>query len=208
MFGTPIAFGIVSIIHPLPFGPSIVAAVQPQLGVWLAVHVVQFFLIGLLGLTVWLLVAGLSGRAATVCRLALIPFLVFYAGFDAIVGLGTGQLVLLAQRLPAGEQAVTARLIQHFWDARLDVSTPVPYVILLGALSWVITALAAAVALRRAGASWATVTLLALAGLFFGIDHPFPTGTAAMICLFAAVVLLERQRSRNRHPISATPTNK
>jgi hypothetical protein len=36
------------------------------------------------------------------------------------------------------------------------------------------------------------VALLIVAGIFFGIDHPSPTGTIGMVSLFAAIVLLHR----------------
>jgi hypothetical protein len=183
LFGTPILMAIVSVIHPIPHGESFIESIEPHLGTWLAVHIVQLVLIGLLGITMGLLVSGLSGTAAMVSRVAVVFFLVFYGAFDGIVGLGTGVLVWLRQMLSASDQAAAAQLVEAFWDARLDPASLIPVVILTGGLSWLVAATAAGLALR----------LLFLAGLFFGIDHPFPTGTLGMICLLVAVILLERQ---------------
>jgi hypothetical protein len=193
LFGTPILMAIVSVIHPIPHGESFIESIEPHLGTWLAVHIVQLVLIGLLGITMGLLVSGLSGTAAMVSRVAVVFFLVFYGAFDGIVGLGTGVLVWLRQMLSASDQAAAAQLVEAFWDARLDPASLIPVVILTGGLSWLVAATAAGLALRRAGVPRLAPWLLFLAGLFFGIDHPFPTGTLGMICLLVAVILLERQ---------------
>ena len=198
--------GIASVIHPIPHGDSFIASIEPHVGIWLAVHIVQLFLIGLLGITIGLLVSGLSGTAAMVSRVAIVFFLVFYGAFDGIVGLGTGVLVWLRHMLPTSDQAVAARVVEAFWDARLDPASWILVVILVGALSWLVAAVSAALALRRAGASRLAPWLLILSGIFFGIDHPFPTGTLGMICLLGAVVLLERQRATKRlsSPVTAS----
>jgi len=124
-------------------------------------------------------------------RLALIPFLVFYAAFDSIVGIGTGVLAWRAQEIAGPDQAIGFQLVQHFWMSLLDPEIPVLYLYLIGDLSWLVAVIAAAVALRSAGASKIGIVLLVLAGILFSIDHPFPMGSAAMICLFFAIVLLD-----------------
>jgi hypothetical protein len=64
----------------------------------MGVHLVQLFLVFLLGLALWFLTEGVTSRAATMSRLATALFLVLYAAFDSIVGIGTG---LLAQVVDA-----------------------------------------------------------------------------------------------------------
>ena len=193
LFGAPILMGIVSVIHPVPTGESFIESIEPHLGIWLAVHVVQLALIGLIGITIGLLGSGLSGTAATISRVAVVFFLVFYGAFDGIVGLSTGVLVWLRQTFVSSDQAVTGRLVEAFWDARLDPASLVPVVILIGSFSWLVAATSLGLALRRAGASRSILWLLILSGAFFGIDHPFPTGTLGMICLLGAVILIERK---------------
>ena len=156
LLGAPVAFGVASFLHPRSRGPSIAGALEPSLARWLAIHVVRLLLLGLPAATLWLLVEECRTRAATVSRLAPVPFLAFYGGFDAVVGIATGTRVRFAGGLEGEGRA-------------------------------------AAVALRQAGANWAVVLPVALAGLLFAIDHPFPTGTAAMACLSAAAWLRARR---------------
>jgi hypothetical protein len=190
--GTPIAFGVASLLHPVPGHQPIVDALEPRLGRWLGVHVAQLVLLILLAATLWLLVEGLPTRAATVCRLALVPFLAFYTAFDAVVGIGTGTLVGLARGLDGDAWVTAVRLIQAFWGRQLTVGTPIFTVIVAAHVAWLLAVGAAVVALRQTGARMAVVCLLALAGVLFAIGHPFPTGTAAMACLGAATWLHTR----------------
>ena len=194
LLGTPVAFGVASLLHPRPRGRSIVDALEPSLGRWLAVHVVQLFLLALLAATLWLLVEGCTTRAATVCRLALVPFLAFYSAFDAVVGIGTGTLIGLLRGLDGEARVAAVQQIQAFWDAqRTPGGAAIFLVIGIAVLSWLVAAGAAAVALRQAGAGRAVAGLVALAGVLFAIGHPFPWGTAAMACLGAATWLRTRQ---------------
>src|SRR2546426_7756490 len=86
--GTPAALIVVSLFHPSrlisQFGPTVFEFLRPQVFVWLAVHVVQLFLIGPLGLTVWYLTEGLEGRLrqSQSRRTHSIPCFLFGAGFD------------------------------------------------------------------------------------------------------------------------------
>ncbi len=197
LFGTPVAMGVVSILHPKGgASASVPASLQPRLGLWLGVHLVQLVLVGLLGLTIWTLVEGRLGKAAVACRLAIPAFLVFYSAFDSVVGLGTGVLVSEAQRITGGEQAGTHQLIEDYWLGQYNPAGPAFYVyaivIGLAELSWLVAVGSAALSLQRGGENRMSAALLVLAGILFALGHPFPTGTAAMACLLAAVVLLER----------------
>src|SRR5438093_2741003 len=95
--GTPAALIAVSLFHPSrlisQFGPTVFEFLRPQVFVWLAVHVVQLFLIGPLGLTVWYLTDGLEVRFARTSRAAHVPLLVLYTALDSSAGLGNGMWV-------------------------------------------------------------------------------------------------------------------
>jgi hypothetical protein len=66
----------------------------------------------------------------------------------------------------------------------------------IACLSWAVAVVAAAVALRQAGAPWTATIPLGLAGLIGAYDHAAPYGPVAMaLFLFAAYVL-----SRPRKP--------
>jgi hypothetical protein len=194
IFGTPLAYAVVTVIHPRDFGGgSMYADLHGQVGTWLTIHTVQILFVMLLGATIWALVDGLDGSAAKVARLAILPFVAFYAAFDAIVGFATGLLVHQADGLSGATQAAAAQQIQQYFDNVLKPGLPTMYVVATGIAAWVVGMLAVAVARRKAGASRTAVALLAVAAVAFGFDHGFPTGTIGMAALFLAALLLERR---------------
>jgi lysylphosphatidylglycerol synthetase-like protein (DUF2156 family) len=209
ILGTPLAYGVVTVLHPRQFpggGGSMYADLRGQAGTWLAVHTAQIVLIMLLGATIWALVDGLEGTAAKVARAAVLPFVAFYAAFDAIVGFATGLLVRQANGLSGAEQAAAAQQIQQYFDGMVDPGLPGLFVIVVGVAAWVVAMLAVAVARRRAGASGTAVALLAVAAVAFGFDHGFPTGTVGMAALFLAALSLERQSVKQVEPRPASVT--
>jgi uncharacterized membrane protein YbhN (UPF0104 family) len=84
-----------------------------------------------------------------------------------------------------------ADAIQHYNRSDL-VGDPLSLSLLLGFFGWVIAMLAAAVAFRRAGASWPIVVVIGMAALF--AIHPPPVGPIGLACFAAAAVLIERGR--------------
>ena len=62
---------------------------------------------------------------------------------------------------------------------------------IVGTGAWVVALIAAAMALRRAGASRGPFVLLVLAGVFLMGGHPFPAGTLAFGSFFVATTWLE-----------------
>jgi hypothetical protein len=185
----PLVLAVVLWWHP-PGGDDIFEGVREDVDAWMFVHTVFLFFIPLLGLAGYLLVSGLEGLAATVSRVCMLLFLVFYTAYEVTVGVGTGILVGYANGLPAEEQEVVADAIQHYNRSDL-VGDPVSFSLLIGFFGWVIGMLAAAVAFRRAGAGWLIVVLVGLASLF--AIHPPPVGPVGLACFAAAAVLVERR---------------
>jgi hypothetical protein len=62
---------------------------------------------------------------------------------------------------------------------------------IVGTGAWVVAPIAAARALRGAGASLGPFILLILAGVFLMGGHPYPAGTLACGCFFVAAAWLE-----------------
>jgi len=135
---------------------------------------------------------GVEGAFARTSRSALIPFFVFYSALDSIVGIGTGILVWQSVGLTGQERSVADQIIQRYYDAQY-VEWP-GLINLVGAISWVVVCFGAGMALWKAGASRWVVVLMSLAGVLFGVYHPFPTGTVGMLCLLAVVIIQERRR--------------
>ena len=181
LLGSPILMAISCVLHPHPpfSRPGMLEFLRPRLPMWMGVHVVQLFLVFLLGVTLWFLTEGLAGRAATVSRIATGLFLVFYAAFDSVVGIGTG---LLAQVVAADhglDSSLAAGVVDRFWLARFE--PPIGPLIALADLAWLTAVTAAALALRRRGASWSPVIMLIVAGLFSGWIIPGPRELSAWL---------------------------
>jgi lysylphosphatidylglycerol synthetase-like protein (DUF2156 family) len=192
LVGIPLALAVVLWWHPAG-GDDIYEGVRHDAGAWLFVHTAMLLLIPLLGLAVFLLLRGLESRAATVSRIALVFFLVFYTAYEVTVGVGTGLLVDYANGLPTSEQAVVADAIQDYNENAI-VGDPASFSLILGFFGWVVAMLAAAFAFRRAGAGWPSTILLAASAIF--AVHPPPIGPAGLACFAAAAVLIERRRAR------------
>jgi hypothetical protein len=204
LVATPLAFAVVLLFHP-PGGEEVYEGVKDDVGAWLFVHTAFLLLTPLLGIAVYLLLKGLEGRVATVSRVALIFFLVFYTAYEVTVGIGTGILVDYANGRPAAEQAVLADAIQDL-NRNAITADPASIALSLGVLGWVVAMVAAAVAFRRSGAGWLPTVLLGLASAF--VIHPPPVGPIALVCFAMAAALIERERARESAvsvPATRTP---
>ena len=202
LVATPLALAVVLWWHP-PGGDDIYADVRDDVNAWLTVHTAFLLFTPLLGLAAFLLLRGLDGRAATVSRVALVFFLVFYTAYEVTVGVGTGVLVDYANGLPAAQQAAVADAIQEY-NGNAILADPVSVSLVLGFFGWVVAMLAAAVAFRRAGAGWPATLLVAGAALF--AIHPPPVGPIGLACFAAGAVLIERWRAREAREAAAPPT--
>jgi hypothetical protein len=194
LVATPLALAVVLWFHP-PGGEvdAVYEGVRHDVSAWLFVHTVFLLFIPLMAFALLLLLRGLQSRAATVSRIALVFFLVFYTAYEVTVGLGTGILTDYANGLPSAEQAAVADAIQHL-NGNDVLGDPASVSLVAGLLGWVVATVAAAVALRRAGAGWLPTILVGLSALF--AIHPPPVGPAALVCFALAAVLIERWWAR------------
>lgn len=200
LVATPLTLAIVLWWHP-PGGENIYEDVRDDVGAWLFVHTAFLLFTPLIAIGVFLLLNGLKGRAATVSRVALIFFLVFYTAWEVTIGVGTGILVDYANGLPAAEQAVVADAIQDYNRNAIVADPSVSFV--LGALGWFVALVAAAVAFNRAGAGWPVTLLVGFAALF--AVHPPPIGPIGLVCLAGAAVVIERARAREAKAVALRP---
>lgn len=181
LFGVPFLYLVLGLLHPM-MDPK----VGDDTGLFIGLHYAQLFLIGGLAYVLWLLVEGLGGRAATVTRALILPYVILYTTLDALAGIGMGGLIRTANALPVAEQAAVGRFIEETREA--DAAG---YAVYFGAsLFWFAAVLAAVVALRNHAPRPALV-LLALGALVFGVAHPKPTGPIGMALFIAGVAWLE-----------------
>jgi hypothetical protein len=184
LLGTPLALALLEFFHPeRPSGAS--GAVDQ--GAWFMwFHIIQVPLIGLIALAIYLLTDGLEGRAVSVSRWAIGVFAVFFSAYDGAVGIGTGYALRNAQGLSAEGQSAVYETVKDLPELSLPFGLSI-----VGTGGWVVALIAAAIALRRAGASRGPFILLILAGVFLMGGHPYPAGTLAFGCFFLAVAWLE-----------------
>ena len=194
IIGSPLILGIIEIWHPTGSpNQSAFEAILPQANWWLILHLLQLPLFGLLALAVFLLVKNLHGLAATISKIGIAFFIVFYTALDSITGIASGLLVRSARDLPSEAKAFVASQVNLFFFDPIVGGSTYSLIGVLGALGWLIGVSAAAIALRNIGVSWLSVTLLILSGVFFGLSHTPPTGPLGMGCFFLAVVLIPKR---------------
>ncbi len=197
ILGAPLALGLVEVWHfeSLPFdsegelGPfTRFRTLAPVADQWLIVHLLQAPLLALVGLAVYLMVRELGGAAAAVARFSMVVFVVFYTVFDAVDGIAVGVLVRNAIDLQAARLAAVEEAIDMLWNNPIVGNFSV--VSVTGAAAWAVGVIAAAIALRMAGAPRPPVALMILSALIFGMSHASPMGPIGMACLLAAFVWL------------------
>ena len=198
LVAAPLLLAVVLLWHPAG-GENVYAGVRDDVDAWLMVHTVFLLATPLLGIAAFVMLQGLSSRAATVSRIALVFFLVFYTAYESNVGVGTGVLVDYANGLPAAEQAVVADAIQDY--NRNGIISDPSLSLVLGVLGWTVAMVAAAVAFRREGAGWPLTLLIGLAAVF--AMHPPPVGPIGLVCFAAGVVLVDRWRAREAEALTA-----
>jgi hypothetical protein len=174
--------GILLAWHPAD--PDQAVDLLPVLGRWTAIHVGLLLALPIITLIVLTLLQDVTGRAATVSRVAIVTTTAFYAAFESLVGLGTGILVGLADRAPAAERAGAFALAQRWWE----VPTPIAVISAVAIAGWVVALATAAAALHRQGGDRVVTWALVAAALLFAAGHPGLTGLAAMVCLAVATV--------------------
>ena len=199
LIGVPLAWAVLLLFHPTGEGDAITYAdVQDEVTRFLVVHLGMLVFIPLMAGVVYLLVRGIEGTAARVCRIALVLFVVFYGAWEALVGIGTGILVNDINGLAASDRAVAAPLVGEFNDNILIRGFGV--LVSIGSVAFITAAIAAGVALHRhAGAPLGVTVLLALSG-FLITAHPPPFGPAGLALFIAAVLLLVRSQAARPAP--------
>ena len=99
LLGVPSLYLVLGLLHP---------TANPELGdetdLFVNLHIAQLFLIVGLGYVLWLLLEGVTNRAATLARALIIPFVVAYTALDAVLGIAWGIAAETANHLPAEDQ--------------------------------------------------------------------------------------------------------
>ena len=192
VFVGPLLWAALILFHPMPEGDSAYQGLKNDVDLWLLVHVGQLTLTPFLFLAVWRLLQDLPSVAATVSRAALVVWTVFFSAYDTVQGIATGLLTDHASGLAGGEQTGVVGAIDFLVkDSPLAGSISAVWVV--ASVAWLVVAIAAAVALRKAGAGIAVVVALCVSTVF--ATH-VQTAAIGLVALSVAGVLRERQRTK------------
>jgi len=204
LVGVPLAWAALLWFHPDVDPDGVYEDLRDQVDTYLVVHVGTLFFIGLMGVALYLLVRDLPGRAATISRLAIGPFVLFYAAWETVIGLAIGVLVQHANDAPARERPAVADAIQAVGGNVIIGDAGI--LLAVGALAWITAVIAAAVALHGAGAPLLAVILVGLSAVV--VSHPPPIGPVGLVCFAAAagVVAISRRASPGVVPTARRST--
>jgi len=184
LLGTPLVLTFLLLFHPSPYD-DVAGELLPIANWWITLHTIVFGLVPLMGVALWMLIAGLEGVDATLSRVAAVVFALFYAAGDAIAGISTGILARSAQEGALGERAAVGAIETLFAD---------PFKSLLfdiGRYAWVVALVTTAVALWRAGVPRLPLVLLALPAYLVTLDHAFPSGSLTFGTFFVIAAWIE-----------------
>jgi hypothetical protein len=193
LIGVPLAWAILLLFHPLGSG-EMYDELRDEVTRWQIVHVGTLFFIGLMGLAVYVLVRDLPGTAARVSRWAAAVFVLFYGAWEAVAGLAVGALVQYTNGLPTAERSTGSNAIESLNDNAIVGDFGLLGSV--GALAWITAVIAAAIAVRRAGAPLSAAVLLGLSAIV--ANHPPPTGPIGLASFAGAVVLIARAQPARR----------
>src|SRR4029453_14474410 len=168
--GVPLAWAVLLWFHPDVDPNHVYADLREDVVAYQLVHVGTLVFIGLLGLALYLLVRDLPGRAARISRLAIGPFVLFYAAWESVIGLAIGALVQHGNDAPVRQRPAVADAIQSLGD-NVIVGDP-GSAARVGSLAWFVAVLAAAIAYRQVGAPLLATLLLGLS--FMVVSRPPP----------------------------------
>jgi hypothetical protein len=187
VLAAPLLWVVVAILHPGGVGdePAPYEGIADEANMWIFVHFSQLVLTPLLAWGVWMLLDGIQSVAAAVARVFVVVWVVFFSAFDAIAGIAVGVLTRHANSLAEAEQQAVVGAIDFLYqESRLAGGDNYSVLGNLGQFSWVVLAIAAGVALWRAGVSRliAGATLLSV---LFAAHAGYPAAVG-LVALFVA----------------------
>ena len=198
LLGTPVALATLELFHPVAITGDALVDLGHRIPIWMTVHLLQLPLFGLMALAVYFLLDGVQSVAATVGRTALWFFIVFYISFDTLAGISAGIVLDGALNKSPEVQQEIVRLFESF-----QFSTVALAINALGALGWVVSVVAAAYVVRKAGAPLYVVLCLLLSTIF--AMHIPPTGPLGLAFFLIAAVGIEFSRQRQKTRSSMIP---
>ncbi|MDJ1430580.1 hypothetical protein [Halostagnicola sp. A-GB9-2] len=157
LLGTPIALAAVLWFHPAA-GEEVYSNLEPVADTWFYIHILLLPLFGLLGVVLYVLLAGYRGTTATIGRIGIAGYLVCYIAFESIAGIATGILLRESQNLSTEQQEGVEAVLQVIFTE--PINGVVGVLALLGTIGILLAVVAIGVVLRRSGAPLVPLVLL------------------------------------------------
>ena len=198
LLAAPLLWLVPALLHPTgePY-----AGIADEADGWIFVHVAQLVLTPFLAAGVWMLLGGIQSVPALVARSVLAVWMVFFSAFDAIAGIATGVLTRHANSLASDDREGVVAAIEFLWDDSRLAGGGFSVLGNVGHLSWVIVAVAATVALWRAGVSRVVVGATFVSVLF--ASHSGVGAAVGLVALFVAELLTFTRPSSEAVPSRA-----
>jgi len=199
LFGAPLFVGVINIFHPVYFRPTgIYGGIQGVVEWWITLHILNLFGFALVGFAVLLLIEDQHGITASIAKIGLAIFIPTYAGFDSIIGIGTGILVRYAKGIPVDRLVVLNPAIDAFWTN--NVAT---LLAIIGSIAWTFSMSMCAVAFTEPKRRPAVLIIGLIAGGISGWGYSASTfGTLPWWTAVVLVGLISYFLSRQSLPIS------
>jgi hypothetical protein len=188
IFGAPIGLGALAAVHPM--------VPEDNVTVWNLIHTLQIPLAALLGIGVVFLLRGVRGGPSRTARLAIIPWVAFFAAFDGVAGLATGSLAQYAHAHPHAAGTVSGA--SEALGQSLFVTTVLP--LTATAFAFVVFGGAAAALYRARRAPIYAAIAIALGGIVWTFVHPIIGAPAMAIFLVGAAFI---ELGPLREPVAA-----
>jgi hypothetical protein len=188
LVGVPLVWVVVALLHPQGDG-DVYDYLNDKVGLWLGVHFAQPLLALGVATILWILVGGRTSPAATVARVAIPVWLLSFAMFDSVTGLGSGLAVHHANDLGGAEQEGAASTAEYLLDNRVTGDFSAVWFVQAAALLTAV--IATALVLRSGGASRACFVAMLIGGLL--VFHAGPIAAVGLVALAAAFVLADRE---------------
>jgi hypothetical protein len=161
LYAAPVFVGGLNLFHPTHFDHNAVYdGLHAITGWWITLHVLNLFGFAALGLSAYLLLLERHGIAVNVAKTALLIFVPAYAGFDSIIGIGTGVLIRYGSSIPAGAAEALKATVQAFWNNNVAMMLAI-----IGSVAWNIAMGAAAISFAGSRRGIA-IALAVIAGPF------------------------------------------
>ena len=188
LIGVPLAFSVLLWFHPMIGDYEGLRDVTTRFQI---VHVGMVISLPLLAIAIYGLLDGLRGRAATVGRFALIPFVVFYVPYVAFEGIALGVLGDRLNDLPAAQRdAIAPDMVRDFASNPIFGEPGLFWA--LGLIALIVVMVSTVLAYRRAGGAPAVQVLLG-ASVLIGAHAP-PLASIGWACFAAAGWMVLRAR--------------